>query len=242
MVEEQNTLGLSNSLDGKAPCPGQLQEGKKDDFESFIRHRYSHYSDYISYDEMCHLWDCESEMYLSTLSTRDRIAARDKQMDILDKIDMEAVRDKLDRRLVDLRKSKPKKHASHELGPREFTFTYSPSWFSDEEARKLMRKAIDKLCGYYKDEFISLRAVGEVGQNGLSHVHCMYELKGGCKITDKNFKRAYPPWDTKVRLSATGHKGGHHATVRSISDFSGYIDKEADAAWLDVKINSTDPL
>lgn len=238
MTEDTNTSGLSSFLDGKAPCPGQLQEGN---FEEFIRNRYSHYADYITYEDMLHLWDCESDRYLATLSTRDRIAHREKQMDILDKIDLEAVHDKLRCKLIDLRHSKPKKHASYELGPREFTFTYSPQWFSDEEARELMKTAVEKLCRYYKDDIITLRAVGEVGKNGLSHIHCMYHLKNGCKITDKNFKRAYPPWDTKIRTGPTGHKGGHHATIRNMADFSGYIEKELDAAWLNIKIMSDDP-
>lgn len=118
------------------------------------------------------------------------------------------------------------------LGAREFTLTYSPKWFGDEEARVEMTKAINKLIKYYNDEIIQLRAVGEVGTNGLSHVHCFYKLNGGLKITDKNFKRAWKYWNPKKVLQR-GFEGGHHATVRNESDFLGYIDKDVETAWLD---------
>jgi len=133
---------------------------------------------------------------------------------------------------------KPKKTTRYELGAREFTLTYSPKWFDDTEARTRMSIAIDKLMKYYRDEIIQLRAVGEVGTNGLSHVHCFYKLAGGLKITDKNFKRAWSYWNPKKTLQR-GFEGGHHATVKNESDFLGYIDKDADTAWLD-KIFSRD--
>lgn len=126
----------------------------------------------------------------------------------------------------------PKKMTRYELGAREFTLTYSPKWFDDANARTGMMQAISKLIKYYKDEIITLRAVGEVGTNGLSHVHCFYKLAGGLKITDKNFKRAWKHWNPKKPLQR-GFEGGHHATVRNESDFLGYIDKDIDTAWYD---------
>lgn len=240
MADDTNRSGLANSLTASPVCPRQPQEGS---FEDFITKRYSHFSKYISYAEMCHLWDCESNMYLSTLPTRDRIIMREIESEILAKIDQEEVLASLNQRLIDLRNNKTKKkHAGHDLGAREFTLTYSPKWFSDDEARVKMKLAIEKLSRYYKNEIIQLRAVGEVGSNGLSHVHCFYKLGGGRKITDKNFQRAYPPWDSTVKQGFTGHKGGHHATVRCESDFQGYIEKEIQNAWLDVKISSDDPI
>lgn len=130
-----------------------------------------------------------------------------------------------------------KVHAGHELGAREFTLTYSPKWFDDAEARVRMRKAINRLIKYYKDEIVQLRAIGEVGKNGLSHVHCFYKILGGKKMTDKNFVRAYPKWNPKKvtgRGYNAGHEGGHHAVVRLESDFLGYIDKDVENAWLDI--------
>ena len=82
-----------------------------------------------------------------------------------------------------------------------------------------MRTAIERLTKYYKDEIVQLRAIGEVGTNGLSHVHCFYKLVGGLKITDKNFKRAWSVWNPKKSLGKSGHEGGHHANVRTESDF-----------------------
>ena len=131
--------------------------------------------------------------------------------------------------------SKHKQKNRHELGAREFTITYSPKWFAtDEEARVHMRAAMDKLMKYHRNEITTLRAVGEVGTNGLSHIHCYYELMGGRKITDKNFKRAWKYWDP-TKKHGKGFQGGHHDTVKSASDFLGYIDKEIDAAWMEIK-------
>jgi hypothetical protein len=122
-----------------------------------------------------------------------------------------------------------------ELGPREFTLTYSPKWFeTDATARVHMRAAMDKLIKYHGNEITTLRAVGEVGTNGLSHIHCYYELMGGRKITDKNFKRAWKYWDPKKK-HGKGFQGGHHAPVIRPSDFLGYIDKEIADAWLEIK-------
>ena len=79
-----------------------------------------------------------------------------------------------------------------ELGPREFTLTYSPAWYNDDaSAQDAMRVAIDKLTRYYKSAINEFRAVGEYTKAGRSHVHCYYLLDKGLKITDKNFKRAW---------------------------------------------------
>lgn len=138
-----------------------------------------------------------------------------------------------------LLRARPKvvKHAGHELGSREFTLTYSPKWLDDFEARREMTKAIDKLCKYYGDEIVELRAVGEVGSNGLSHVHCFYKLRGGLKISDKNFKRAWKYWNPK-KPQGKGFEGGHHATVKIESDFRGYIEKDIDSAWLEKNVDN----
>jgi len=132
---------------------------------------------------------------------------------------------------------KQKKHAGNMLGAREFTLTYSPKWYNDEEARLQMLNAMNKLYKYYEGMIVKLRAVGEVGSNGLSHIHCFYELEGGVKITDKNFKRAWKYWNPAKPLGK-GFEGGHHANVREISDFLGYIEKDIETSWLDINISS----
>lgn len=127
------------------------------------------------------------------------------------------------------------------LGPREFTLTYSPQWgWDDEEARSHMRTAIQRLQRYYSASIVEFRAIGEVCKDGKSHVHCFYRLSDGCKITDKNFSRAYPKWNAKIKCGPTGHQGGHHANVRDEASFKGYIEKDHDTAWLDI-LWSPDP-
>jgi len=126
------------------------------------------------------------------------------------------------------------------LGPREFTFTYSPAWFeTDEQAQLAMKSAIDKLTKYYSKEIIEFHAVGEYTASGNSHIHAWYHLVGGRKISDKNFKRAWPRWNPKKKLGR-GFEGGHHQAVNRLADFAGYIEKHLEESWLIVDINNAD--
>jgi len=125
-----------------------------------------------------------------------------------------------------------------ELGPREFTLTYSPTWFSsDEEAQRAMKAAIERLTRYYKKEIIEFNAVGEYTAAGASHIHAWYHLTGGRKITDKSFKRAWPRWNPKKKLGR-GFEGGHHQTINRLSDFSSYIEKHLEEAWYSLTISN----
>lgn len=137
-------------------------------------------------------------------------------------------------------KQTAKEREREQLGPREFTLTYSPSWYSsDEDAQQAMRCAIDRLTRYYKHEIKEFHAIGEYTTAGCAHVHAYYLLEGGRKITDKNFKRAYPHWNPKKKLGK-GHEGGHHASINRISDFAGYTEKHLEEAWMNIHINNAD--
>lgn len=129
---------------------------------------------------------------------------------------------------------------ARDLGPREFTLTYSPTWFDAEEAKRTMTQAIERLTRYYKHEIIEFHAIGEYTSSGNPHIHAFYLLAGGRKITDKNFKRAYPRWNPKKKLGR-GFEGGHHETVDRISDFAGYTEKHLDEAWLNIHISNGAP-
>lgn len=134
-----------------------------------------------------------------------------------------------------------KQNAKSELGPREFTLTYSPKthFETDADAQKAMSLAIERLTRYYQHEIKYFHAVGEYTEAGNSHIHGYYLLEGGKKITDKNFKRAYPPWNPKRKLK-NGFEGGHHATLKRVADFSGYIEKNLNDAWINIHINHGD--
>lgn len=137
---------------------------------------------------------------------------------------------KLTAALLELKvKDKAQKHAGHELGPREFTLTYSPDWFEDDKAQFFMKQAIEKLCSYYETEIVYLRAVGERTKAGRVHIHCYYELERGLKMTDKNLKRAYHKWNSKHH---------HHRVVKKTSDFLGYIDKQVEGAWFQKTVDN----
>lgn len=221
------------SLDGNVENAGQGQEGKsyiqklRDDFKRlWVLNR----GEKFPTDEELVCMDLED---CRMVSVTERMRARD----LFNKyVDIESSYNRINMRVEEMKRNETKKHANHELGAREFTLTYSPKWFDDETARAKMRTAIERLTKYYKDEIVQLRAIGEVGTNGLSHVHCFYKLVGGLKITDKNFKRAWSVWNPKKSLGKSGHEGGHHANVRTESDFLGYIEKDIEDAWLEVNI------
>jgi len=140
------------------------------------------------------------------------------------------VRDRIDKAYAHIRthQLEPKvyRHAGHELGARIFTLTYSPKWFDDATARNKMTTAIGRLLQYYKNEIVEFKAVGETGKNGLSHIHGYYLLAGGKKMTDKNFRRAWEHWNPAKPTGKDSFEGGHHANVKSESDYVGYIAKE----------------
>lgn len=117
------------------------------------------------------------------------------------------------------------------MGAWELTLTYSPAWYQDDaEAQSALRLAVDRLMRYYREELETFRAVGEFTKDNRAHLHIFYRLASGGKITDKNLNRAYPHWNPKVKVGK-GNQGGHHAPVISISDYSGYIEKDLETSW-----------
>jgi len=246
--KEHNDKGEPIFLDGSPLCPRQNLEGRKTDdtlwnemkSEDLSRYKNDPLSKYLTYSEYSEYIQPIYNWYPSNI----RVRMLERHGELYEKIDPEAVLAEWDSRLQKQREARASARVvnRYELGAREFTFTYSPKWFGDAEARLQMSSAIQKLVKYYKDEIIQMRAVGEVGSAGLSHIHCFYKLKNGKKITDKNFQRAYKMWDTKKKTGPSGHQGGHHQTVKNESDFSGYIDKDIENAWFEVNIeNSLDP-
>jgi len=232
-------------LDGSVLCPRQNLEGRLWNQDLIDAYKSSFLDKYITLEEWI---DLEFPPHCKDMNERARYHIRWEQIN--DKIDFseyaKKVEDRFREKQLKAREARALSRAPvnrYELGAREFTFTYSPKWFDDSEARLQMSSAMQKLCKYYKDEIIQLRAVGEVGSAGLSHIHCFYKLKNGKKITDKNFQRAYKMWDTKKKTGPLGHQGGHHQTVKNESDFSGYIDKDIENAWYEVTIDNTqDPV
>jgi Geminivirus Rep catalytic domain. len=192
-------------LDGLAKIEGK-GKGATHPIRAYLTENEFH--EYITYQFSRYKWETINE----------EIARDERHWALHEKIDHEAVCRYYD----DLRNQRSKAHAGYELGPREFTLTYSPDWFDDNKAMFFMEQAIHRLCNYYSAEIVELRAVGERTKKGNAHIHCYYELKGGLKITDKNMKRAYFKWNAKHH---------HHQVVRKTSDFKGYIEKEVSTAW-----------
>jgi len=230
---------LPNILDGNLLPAGQIGKGQAEDmhdkmYEELVRylrhHRYEGtFAPYCEDNELLVLWEHEHLPWRENPVNQREMDTRKTFHDIMDRVPLDIIAKVQEQRL---KNQKPKK-TRYELGAREFTLTYSPKWMDDAAARNEMTRAINKLLKYYSEDIIQLRAVGEVGANGLSHVHCFFKLKEGVKITDKNFKRAWKYWNPKKKIGR-GFEGGHHATIKEESDFLGYIDKDADTAWLDI--------
>lgn len=222
-----NDRSLSKELDGKRPSAGGMpsnQEGN-DNYEYWYARADKYYKKF---------WDWSSERWKQEwLQCADtRAYGHDGWLACIEDYRSRQI----DREVRFRNVSNARDKLSRELGPREFTLTYSPAWYGDDElAKDALRVAIDKLTRYYKDEIIEFHAIGEYTEAGRAHVHCYYELDGGVKITDKNFKRAWKHWAPTKKLG-TGHQGGHHANVRSKSDFLGYIEKDLETAWMNVHI------
>ena len=225
---------ISLKLDGNLTQQEAEARGLNE-YHEWLLARYKWYAPYCSISDLDHLWNMEAEYGQSLLPIRERIANRERESAIFAKMPLDAIAQSVERHLV-LSRKKAIKHRGYELGAREFTLTYSPKWMDDAQAREEMIKAMNKLCKYYEGSIIKLRAVGEVGSNGLSHIHCFYKLEGGLKITDKNFQRAWKYWNPKKPLGR-GFEGGHHATVKEESDFLGYIEKDIETSWHDQTIS-----
>jgi len=126
-------------------------------------------------------------------------------------------------------------------GVMAFTLTYSPTWgWTDAQAREHMETALSRIQHYYQNELLRFVAIGEVGKNGLSHVHGMYHLRGGRRVTTKNWKRAYPKWNPKVRVGS-GFQGGYHAPVADPTNYIPYVEEDLRTAWVVVDTNNGSP-
>lgn len=122
-------------------------------------------------------------------------------------------------------------------GTHELTLTWSDKWGSKEDAEKALTLAVERLTKYYKDELELFRAVGELTKSGQPHIHIIYRLVSGSGFTDKNLTRAYPHWNSKIKVGK-GNQGGHHSICESVSDYAGYIEKHLDTAWFQYDINN----
>lgn len=226
-----NDRSSSLILDGRRPTAGGMPPNEEGNDELYSKNYNTQYKYYSTWK---YVWTPEQwrQKYLEMADAYWTFARHPGKMEALWDLWHEAI--DRENRIVSVSIARDK--LQRELGPREFTLTYSPAWYADDAtAKDAMRVAIDKLTRYYKHEIIEFHAIGEYTEAGRAHVHCYYELDGGHKITDKNFKRAWPHWRPSKKLG-TGHQGGHHANVRGKSDFFGYIEKDLDTAWLNVHI------
>lgn len=65
----------------------------------------------------------------------------------------------------------------------------------------------------------------EYTENGLPHIHFIYETDTGGRIHQKVFKRYWKIWDESVRCGK-GHRGGYHNNVLSPTAYKEYIEKD----------------
>lgn len=65
----------------------------------------------------------------------------------------------------------------------------------------------------------------EYQDNGLPHIHFIYETESSGRIHSKVFKRYWKVWDESKRLG-NGFRGGYHKVVDSETAYLEYIEKD----------------
>lgn len=65
----------------------------------------------------------------------------------------------------------------------------------------------------------------EYTDNGLPHIHFIYEAESGGRIHQKVFKRYWKQWDESKKMGQ-GHRGGYHKHVQSETAYLEYIEKD----------------
>ena len=65
----------------------------------------------------------------------------------------------------------------------------------------------------------------EFTEKGTPHIHGVYRMANGRRITQKYFKRYWILWDESVKLGH-GHRGGYHQKARHSESYEVYMEKE----------------
>ena len=65
----------------------------------------------------------------------------------------------------------------------------------------------------------------EFTEKGTPHIHGVYRMECGRRITQKYFKRYWLLWDESMKLGH-GHKGGYHQKARHTESYEAYMEKE----------------
>jgi len=73
--------------------------------------------------------------------------------------------------------------------------------------------------------YLEYKGKDEAGLPAHPHIHGMYETISGGRIEAKHFKRAWSPWEEKIKLGA-GFRGGYHRPVKSDEAYTQYIAKD----------------
>lgn len=66
----------------------------------------------------------------------------------------------------------------------------------------------------------------EQTDNGMPHIHFIYETDAGGRIHQKVFKRYWKIWDESQKIGR-GHRGGYHKPVESETAYLEYIEKDS---------------
>lgn len=119
-------------------------------------------------------------------------------------------------------KYNPTKSNHKHMGTWAGTLTMSPTDSTNEEEmvmaiKKIMRQ---KTCPVKKYAWYL-----EHTQNGLPHIHFIYETATGGRIHKRVFQRIWKIWDESQAVGA-GHRGGYHRECHSDEEYMKYISKD----------------
>lgn len=65
----------------------------------------------------------------------------------------------------------------------------------------------------------------EYTENGLPHIHFIYETESQGRIHAKIFRRYWKIWDETIKCGR-GHRGGYHKAVEGETAYTEYINKD----------------
>lgn len=118
-----------------------------------------------------------------------------------------------------------KKHHTGNSKPKGIfagTFNMSPD---DPYNEKDMIEAVRKLMRQKTNPVKRYAWYLEYTENGLPHIHFIYETESGGRIIEQTFKRCWPIWNSESACGR-GHRGGYHKHCADEEAYLKYIEKD----------------
>lgn len=120
------------------------------------------------------------------------------------------------------KKYNPDKSNHKHMGTWAGTLTMAPTDSLNEED---MVSAIKKIMNQKTCPLLKYAWYLEYTENGLPHIHFIYQTSTGGRIHKRVFQRVWKIWDESHNIGA-GHRGGYHRECHSDEEYLRYISKD----------------